>query len=171
MKVLKIVGITLLAIIVILLLVALFMPKDYSVAGEVVINKPRQEVFNYIKYVRNQDNYSKWNMADPAMKKSYAGTDGTVGFVYSWESEKMGVGQQAVTSIAEGSRVDMDLTFIKPWESKAKTFIATEDAGANQTKVTWGFSGHSPWPMNLMSFVIKSDLQTGMNNLKAVMEK
>ncbi len=83
----------------------------------------------------------------------------------------MGIGQQAVTGITEGSRMDMELTFVKPFESKAKTFMSTEDAGASQTKVQWGFTGHSPWPMNLMSFVIKNDLQAGLNNLKALLEK
>ena len=45
-------------IIVVLLVLALFTKKGYSVHREIVINKPNQEVFNYVKYIRNQDNYS-----------------------------------------------------------------------------------------------------------------
>lgn len=45
---------------------------------ETVIDKPRQEVFNYVKFIRNQDAYNKWVMTDPAMKKDSKGKYGTV---------------------------------------------------------------------------------------------
>ena len=56
-KILIVVGI----LIAIPLIVALFVKKDYSVEKEIVINKPKTEVFEYIKLLKNQDNYSKWN--------------------------------------------------------------------------------------------------------------
>ena len=71
-------------IIAIPLVVALFVKKDYVVEREIIINKPKAEVFEYIKFLKNQDNYSKWNMMDPDMKKTYQGTYGTVGFISAW---------------------------------------------------------------------------------------
>ncbi len=59
MKILKKIIIVLGVIIAILLLVALFVKKDYAVEKEIVINKPKTEVFEYIKYLKNQDNFSK----------------------------------------------------------------------------------------------------------------
>ena len=75
-------------IIALLIIIALFVKKEYSIFRAITINKPRQEVFNYIKYLKNQDLYSKWVMRDPNMKKDFTGTDGTAGFIYAWEGNK-----------------------------------------------------------------------------------
>ena len=58
-------------IIVLLLVIALFLKKEYSVTRDITISQPRQKVFDYIKYLRNQDNFSKWATMDPDMKKEY----------------------------------------------------------------------------------------------------
>ncbi|RZJ55092.1 MAG: hypothetical protein EOO45_30090, partial [Flavobacterium sp.] len=105
MKVLKIIGLTLLGIVAIALLAAAFMRKEYLIEREITINKPKQEVFNYIKMIKNQDNFSKWNKADPAMKKEFSGTDGTVGFIYKWDgNDEVGTGEQEITKISDGER-------------------------------------------------------------------
>ena len=179
MKILKRILLVILIIIAIPLIVALFVKKDYAVEREIVINKPKQEVFDYIKYLKNQDNYSKWATMDPNMKKSYQGTDGTVGFVSHWESENenVGWGEQEIKNIVDGERIDFELRFIKPFESTEPAYMTTEAMSDNQTKVKWGFSGHMNYPMNLMLLfmnmekMIGDDLQTGLSNLKEVMEK
>lgn len=71
MRILKKILVVLAIIIAIPLIVALFVKKDYAVEREVIINKPKAEVFNYIKFIKNQGHYSKWSMMDPAMKKTY----------------------------------------------------------------------------------------------------
>jgi len=88
MKIIKRILIGIGCLIALLLIVALFIKNDYSVEREITINKPRQEVFDYVKLLKNQDHYSKWVMTDPGMKKDFTGTDGTVGFVYAWDSQK-----------------------------------------------------------------------------------
>ncbi|KIC95817.1 SRPBCC family protein [Flavihumibacter solisilvae] len=179
MRTLKITGIVLGSIIALLLVIALFVKKDYSVTREVTINKPKGEVFNYVKFVKNQDNFSKWNQMDPAMKKSYKGTDGSVGFIYGWDSQdkNVGMGSQEIKNIIEGERVDLDIHFIKPFEGDASADFITEAVSENQTKVKWEFNSRMPYPMNLMRLfmdmegMIGDDLQTGLNNLKSVLEK
>ena len=71
MKILKRVALTLVVLVALLLLAALFVERDYAVERVIVINKPKQEVFDYIKFVKNQDHFSKWNMMDPKMVKTY----------------------------------------------------------------------------------------------------
>ena len=58
-------------IIILILIVAAVSPKDYAVEREVIINKPAAEVFNYVKYLKNQDNYSVWATMDPNMKTNH----------------------------------------------------------------------------------------------------
>lgn len=178
MKVLKKILIALLIIIAIPLIVALFVKKDYSVMREIVINKPQAEVFNYVKYLKNQNNYSKWANMDPNMIKTYTGTDGTVGFISAWDSknDEVGKGEQEIKKITEGSRIDYELRFIKPFESTEQAYMITEAASPTQTKVKWGFEGHMAYPMNIMMLfmdfdkMIGSDLNTGLDKLKTVME-
>jgi hypothetical protein len=53
---------------------------------EIIINKPINILFNYLKFIKNQDNFSKWNTIDKDMVKKFTGIDGIVGFIYKWES-------------------------------------------------------------------------------------
>lgn len=80
-------------IIILLLIIALFVKKEYSLEREIIITLPKVRVFEYIRSLRNQDSFSKWANMDPGMKKEYRGTDGTVGFVSAWESKNKNVGK------------------------------------------------------------------------------
>src|SRR5688500_2096880 len=166
-----------LGIIALLLIAGLFISKDMSVYRQIVINKPKADVFNYIKYLKNQHNYSKWARLDPDMKNEYRGTDGAPGFVNSWEgNKKVGKGEQEILAVSDG-RLDTELRFEKPFKSIAKAKMTTEAAGENATKVTWGFESKMNYPMNIMKLfmnmdkTIGNDFSTGLSNLKEVMEK
>lgn len=179
MKTLKTILIGLLSLIVLLLIIALFVKKDYGVVREITINKSNQEVFDYIKLLKNQDNFSRWATMDPNMKKSYTGTDGTVGFISAWEStnDEVGVGEQEIMKIVEGERIDFELRFIKPFESKDAAYMTTSAINDSTTLVKWGFNGHMDYPMNLMLLtmdfdkMLGGDFETGLSNLKGVLEK
>jgi uncharacterized protein YxeA len=179
MKILKRIFFFILALIAIALIAALFVSKDMKAEREIVINKPRADVFNYIKFLKNQDNYSKWNKMDPAMKKNYTGTDGTVGFTSAWDSDNknVGKGEQTITAIKDGERMDCDLHFLKPFESKAKNYFTTTSVNDSTTKVAWGFESKMPYPFNLMRLfsdpekMVGDDFSTGLTNLKTVLEK
>lgn len=169
-------------IIAIPLIIALFVKKEYTVEREIIINKPKQEVFNYIKYLKNQDNYSKWVMTDPNMKKDFRGTDGTVGFVYAWDSQnkQAGKGEQEIKSIKEGERIDIEVRFEKPFKGIANTPLATEavsppNSQRDQTKVKWGMHGTNPYPRNFMNlFMLKmlgKDLEISLTTLKGILER
>lgn len=179
MKIVKRIVIVLVILIAIPLIIALFVKGEYDIKREIDIKKPKAQVFEYIKYVKNQDYFSKWNMMDPNMKKSYKGTDGTVGFVYSWEGnpENVGTGEQEITKITEGERMDMKLRFKVPFEAQDDAYLITTAVDSTTTHVTWGFSGKMPYPMNIMCLFmdmdkqVGGDLGTGLENLKAVLEK
>ncbi|MBC7390799.1 MAG: SRPBCC family protein, partial [Opitutaceae bacterium] len=166
-------------IIVLALIIALFVSKEFNVVREVIINKPKTEVFGYIKLLKNQDNFSVWAQADPAMKKEFKGTDGNVGAVSYWDSEKkeVGKGEQEIINISEGDRIEYELRFKKPFETTNSAFMSTDEVDPSQTKVRWGFKGNMIYPMNLMLLfmdmdkIIGKDLSQGLTNLKSVLEK
>ncbi|MBE9584935.1 SRPBCC family protein [Mucilaginibacter sp. JRF] len=179
MKILKIILLTVVAIIAIALITALFVNGDYSIKREIVINKPKTEVFNYIKYLKNQNEYSKWAKMDPNMKPTFRGTDGQVGFVSAWDSklDSVGKGEQEIMKIEEGKRVDYEIRFIKPMEAVAPAYMITDSIAPTETKVTWGFEEHVPYPFNLMCLffdveqLIGNDLNVGLSNLKGKLEQ
>jgi hypothetical protein len=179
MKILKIILIVVAILVAIPLILALFVKKTYSVEREITIEKPRQEVFDYIKFLKNQNNFSKWASMDPAMKQEFRGTDGQAGFVSAWESEQkdVGKGEQTIVGITEGQRIDYDLHFIEPFESRSKAYLVTDPVSDSQTKVTWGFTGKMNYPMNLMLLfmdmedMIGNDLNIGLTNLKRILEQ
>lgn len=179
MKILKKIGLVLLLLVILMLIVAIFIKKDYAVERSIVINKPTPEVFNYVKYLKNQSNYSVWSKADPNSKMEFTGTDGTVGFISAWDSEveNVGKGEQEIIKITEGSRIDMELRFKVPFEATDYAYMTTEPAGDSTTTVKWGFNGKMDYPMNLMLLfmdmeaMLGKDLGDGLENLKVVLEK
>ncbi|HEU4551985.1 MAG TPA: SRPBCC family protein [Chitinophaga sp.] len=179
MKIVKRILIVIVILVAIPLIIALFTRKDYTVEREVTINKPVGEVFDYVKYLKNQDTYSVWAKIDPAMKREYKGTDATPGFVYSWDSQHKdaGQGEQEIKKVVPGQEVDYEIRFIRPFAGRADAILRTTPASGTQTTVKWRFSSSMPYPMNIMLLMtdmegmIGKDLQTGLNNLKAILEK
>ncbi|HSD13455.1 MAG TPA: SRPBCC family protein [Flavobacterium sp.] len=179
MRILKKLLLFVLAIAVILMVAGLFVKKDYAMEREIIINKSEAEVFKYIRMVKNQDNFSVWNKKDPNAKKEYKGTDGEVGFVYSWDSDnnEVGKGEQEIMKITENERIDLKLRFKEPFEAEDDAYFTTDDLTPNQTKVKWGFKGHLDYPMNLFLLTVDmekelgGDLETGLKDLKKILEQ
>ena len=142
---------------------------------EIFVNQ--ETAFNYLKYTRNQDNFSVWNMSDPGMKKSYKGTDGVVGFVYSWDStnKNTGAGEQEITAIEENSSIAYEIRFFRPMKNLATAKFVIEKAAEGKSSVTWTFNSHNRFPMSLFAPVFRKllgkDLEKGLINLRQILEK
>ncbi|MFL5764485.1 MAG: SRPBCC family protein [Bacteroidia bacterium] len=163
-------------IVLLLLILVIAAPTDFRLDRQIVINKPKNEVFPYLKSLKNQDHWSIFNLRDPNMKRNFTGTDGNIGFIAAWDSEdkNVGKGEQEIIKITEGSRVDMALRFEKPMKSTSDAWLIAEDNG-NKTTVHWGFGGKSKRPMNVMSMMMKGMMtkifDQSLANLKKELEK
>ena len=60
MKIIKRIFLFLGILVLILLVVALFIPCEYTVSHTVTINKPQKEVYEYAKMLQNQKEWSVW---------------------------------------------------------------------------------------------------------------
>lgn len=172
MKILRRILLTLLIVIVIPLIIALFLPNAYSSESEIVINKPKQQVFDYIKMVKNQDHFGKWQLSDPEMKTEEEGVDGTVGYKYSWDSEKLGKGAQIITNIVEGERMESDMFFLDFNDDAHHAYVITEAQSDDKTLVKWGIKGETPYPFNFLTLFsnMDDDFKVGLENLKKIVE-
>ena len=164
------------ALIALVFIAALFMKKKYSISTSILINRPKNDVFNYVKILKNQENYSKWVMADPNVKLNYIGQDGTIGFISQWESDlkNVGIGEQEIIYINENDSYQVEIRFKKPFEGVSQAITTTEAISDNQTKVTTTFLTSTPFPMNVMvpfiSKMLKKDMDGNMSRLKANLE-
>lgn len=177
-KILIALGVLIVLFIVAIAALTMIAPTNFAVEKEIVINKPRAEVFEYAKLVKNQNDWGPWFKKEPTMKQEFRGTDGQVGFVVHWKGEKAdtGEGEQEIKKIVPNERIETELRFKEPFESKADAYLTTEDAGTDQTKVKWGFTGSMPRPMNIfllfvdMNDAVGKDYQDGLASLKSIME-
>ena len=163
-------------IIALLLVMAFFMKKEYTTCSEIIINERRQQVFGYLQHIRNQDNFNKWIMIDPDMKKEFRGTDGTIGFVYAWNgNKKAGEGEQEIKAIVEGKNIEMELRFKRPFAGIAYAMMTTESWPDGRTKVSWSTSSTMKYPLNvvlpLIVKMMEKDMGTSLTNLKNILEK
>lgn len=169
--------IALVGIVAVIAIIGVIAPKDFKIEREVVINKPKDQVFAYLKSLKNGSNWNPWIKLDPNIVIDYKGEDGAVGSISSWSgNEQVGVGEQEIKDIREGEKIDFDLRFKKPMESKAIGYFTTESVGENQTKVKWGMMGETGFPFNIVCLVMgmtknmNKDFDKGLANLKSILE-
>lgn len=163
-------------VIALLLIIGLFMRKDHYVKRDIVINAPRQKVFDYVKLLKNQDEFNKHAMVDPDRKRGFKGTDGTVGYVYSWSGDKSaGEGEKEIMNIVEGKRVEAEIRFVKPMRTSATIIMEMESLSDTQTKVYWSNAGRLNYPVNILIPMMERSVIKGMDesllNLKNILEK
>lgn len=170
MKILKRILIAIAILIAIPLIVALFVPKTFYSERSVTIEKSKVEVFEYVRFVRNQDNFGVWQLSDPNLKYTEESQDGTVGYKYSWDGEVTGKGSQKIIDISAPDSVVTELDF--GMGEPAQSFFRLEEQGPQQTKVTWGMRGKSPYPLNVFNLIfdLGKDFEQGLQNLKSVLE-
>lgn len=159
-----------------LLFLALIIKKEYTIERDITIDQSKEEVFAYIKIMKNQEQYNVWVMKDPNVKLVYTGTDGTVGFNCAWEGNKQaGKGEQEFKKIEEGNRIHIELRFEKPFKNIGQTYLITKAISANQTQLKWQMVGENKFPLNLMNLIIDGmlgkDLTKSLANIKQILER
>ena len=163
--------------ITLLLIIALFMKKEHFVKCEIIINAPRQKVFDFLKHLKNQEQFNKWATAGKENRKEeFKGTDGTVGYIYSWSGDKSaGQGEKEIKKIVEGKRIETEIRFVKPMAAIASIVMETESLSDSQTKVTWSNSGILKYPLNIMIPIAEKnfskDMKSSLSILKEILEK
>ena len=167
----------LISIVIIIIILAIIAPKNYEFTRTILINKPLPEVFNYLKSLKKQDDWSPWAEKDPNMKKSFTGVDGEVGCMSSWVGNKdVGEGEQEILGVTENKEIISELRFFKPWKTTSEGYLRVSEEG-DQTLVNWGFIGKNKFPVSIvmlfmnMDKAIGGDFEKGLEKLKKLLEK
>ena len=171
MKILKVLGIIIVVLALIIVVGGLFLPKTYSVSRSTTIKASDSIVYNNIADFNEFYKWNPWAKMEPTATTKISGTVAQVGHLYEWVGKETGEGYMKIKEIKPNSFVDIELKFIKPFESLADTRfdISTETDG---TKVTWTMSGEnniiSKWMCVFVSMdkMIGKDFESGLQSLK-----
>lgn len=176
MKILKIILGIVVVLILIFLIGGLFLPKTYAVSRSAVIDAPDSVIYNNIADYNKFLQWNPWSKMEPNVKTVVSGTAGQPGHQYTWEGNKTGSGQMSIKKVTPYQLVEMELRFIKPFESQADTRFDIIPEGAGR-KVTWTMSGENnlfgKWMCLFMNMdkMIGPDFETGLRSLKDRSEK
>lgn len=154
---------------------AYLLPREVSVERTVRIDAPPEAIFPHVNSMQKTEAWSPWLERDPNVELAYEGPEEGVGNKMSWRSDApdVGVGTQVVTVSVPNERVETDLDFGAMGTATARFVLAPADEG---TEVTWGFTtdlGMNPmarWMGLMMDRWVGADYETGLGNLKALVE-
>lgn len=141
MKVLKIIGITVLSIMVVVLISVAVMSPRAHLERSIVIKAQPAAVYEELITFKNINTWSPWSKLDPNMKTSYEGAESGIGSKMSWVSEdpNVGSGSQWIMEAEENKRVKSGLSF-GDMEGRFNAEFILEPT-TEGTKVTWTYDG------------------------------
>lgn len=141
----------------------------FNVVRTIEIDAPASRVRDVISDFNTWPIWSPWLRMEPDSKLSFVGIAGELGHGYDWEGKKVGAGGMIMTAL-DANRLEADLTFLKPWKSKAAIVFDFESIGDNKTRVNWHMDSSLPFFMffmvNKMKAFIGNDYDRGLRMLK-----
>lgn len=176
MRILKTLLIIVLVLVAIVVILGLTGPDTYRYERSVTIEAPPPVVYGHVNSLAAMDKWSPWNAYDPEMKKTYEGTDGTVGAISRWEGNKdVGKGEQRIDSLVPDRFVKNRVKFLEPWTSESDALVELQPEGVG-TKVTWAMVGDNDFMSKVMckfmdmDAMLGKDFERGLGLLKEQVE-
>lgn len=165
----------LVGLILLLVLVAFFLPREVAVARDIQIDAPADAIFPHVNSLAATQGWSPWLHKDPSVQLNFTGPEAGVGAHMTWASDHPGVGSgsQEIVASTENRTVQTELDFGDMGTASAR--FTLEPAG-DGTKVTWGFvtdTGFNPmarWTGLMMDGWVGADYEDGLARLKALVE-
>lgn len=144
------------------------MPK-MTVLRTIHIDAKPIDIFPKINNLGEWGSWSPWMILEDGVKVEVKDN----GKFQSWEGNRIGSGTMQITNEIEDKQVDIDLTFLKPYKSKAKvSLMLTEQHDG--TSVAWKMESSLPffmfWMKKAMSAFIGMDFERGLKLLKEYVE-
>lgn len=141
----------------------------FNVERSIEIDAPASDVRNTVADFNTWPTWSPWLLMEPGASVTYQGKPGELGHGYDWEGEKVGAGGMILTAL-DANRMESDLTFLKPWKSKADIAFDFESIADNKTRVKWHMDSSLPFFMffmvGKMKAFISADYDRGLRMLK-----
>lgn len=145
------------------------MPK-INVSRSTTIQADAASVYSTLNDFNHWPKWSPWLIMEPDTQVTIADD----AKYYEWNGTRTGEGNMAIIGEEQDKHIEYDLTFLKPWKSKAKVAFHLKEEG-NNTHVTWTMDSSLPffmfWMKKMMEGFVGMDYQRGLHLLKDYVEK
>jgi len=159
------------------LILAATKPNTLRVQRATSIKAPADRIFPMINDFRQWRTWSPYENKDPAMNRTYEGTENGKGAVYAWDGNRnVGSGQMEILEAQVPSKITIKLDFFKPFEGHNTAEFTMLPQG-DVTNLTWTMVGPAVFMSKLMQVFINldrmigRDFEVGLANLKQLAEK
>ncbi|WP_437482070.1 SRPBCC family protein [Sorangium sp. So ce1014] len=176
MKVLKYVGLGLLAVVLLFVIVVMTQPSTFRVERSETVAAPAEAVYAQVVDFHAWQGWSPWEKLDPSMQRTYGGPPSGTGASYAWSgNEQAGEGKMTITEAKQPSNVTIRLEFIKPFEATNTTTFTLVPAPGG-TKVTWAMEGENTFVGKAfglfmdMDKMVGADFEKGLSAIKQNVE-
>lgn len=168
------------ALISLLCVIALFVKKEYTLTRSILINNSTDNVYDYVRFHKNQPAFNHWLSLDPNTDIELKGNeDGTSGAILYFESnhKKVGSGEWENILVVPNERIDLELRFFKPYQFTATGTLYFVEEENNSTMLIWEYKSGMNWPMNItllfmdMDKIIGRDIEASLEKIKLKTEK
>ena len=147
----------------VVLVILLFAKKDYTFEKEISINAKSSEVYNFLKFLRNQSKFNHWYISNNDYTNDFTGEDGTTSAVFRWESDNyyLRSGTQTIKKMNYPETIQIDIATDGPYNiTGAQFFHLNEQNGV--TNLTWKINVRFPFPYNII--ILSDDFEKKLNN-------
>ncbi|SHK06295.1 SRPBCC family protein [Epilithonimonas mollis] len=174
-KFLKIISVIVAIIIAYCLIAILFFDSKCHNEQSIVINAPKEKVWQNVNSMKAFNTWNPWMKMDPNLSVTYRGNSGDVGDGYHWKgNDDVGEGEQEITAIVPHEKVETKMHFIQPMDDNATSDLILVPEGSG-TKVTWNIDYEIETlfkPMKpMMTWQMNKSFSEGLGKLKALSEK
>lgn len=163
-------------LVVILLIVGLFLPRDVQVERTITITAPPQQVYAEVVDLKHFNHWSPWFGIDPATRYVLAGKLGQPGQQLSWQSDNPSVGKGSMTLVESNAPGYVAFKLDFGPQGQADSYFRIRKDG-KQSEVTWGFRTNFGNDIAgryfglMMDSVLGKDFEKGLASLKKTVEE
>ncbi len=135
--------------------------STYEVTRTAVIPAPAAKIFPLVNNFHEWTAWSPWESVDPAMERSYSGSDSGVGAKYAWNvNRKAGSGTMEIVESTEPDLIRIRLEITEPFKAVNPTTF-TFAPSASGTQVTWTMTGENKGVGKLFALFMNMDKMVG----------
>lgn len=161
-------------LVLVLVVVAFFLPRTYRIERTIVINAKPEAVFAQFGDLKAWKNWGAWQERDPGMKMTYSEKTTGVGAWSAWESKAEGNGKMTITAVEPAKSATYLLEF--PDMGMQSTGSMTLQPAEGGVKVVWvdagelGMNPMSRWFGLFLDGMIGPDFEKGLAKMKRLVE-
>jgi effector-binding domain-containing protein len=172
--ILKRILIGLAAVLVVVVIVGLLLPRNSHVERSIAVARPASLVYATVNSFQLFPAWSPWQNLDPNMHQTTSGAREGVGAKLIWSgNDKVGSGTQVITASTPDHSVASDIDFGKMGAAKSTILLMPQGSA---TRVTWTLDidmGAGPIGRYfglMMDRMIGKDYENGLSRLKTLVE-